>query len=127
MSNTPSMPVKQATLTTGEAIAYKGRLIAVDTSSKTAYLATASATRIVVGVNKESAASGADIVAVGGVWRFDNATSTDITQADIGNLAYVSNSYTVTRSSTTSIAGTIVDVDSNGVWIDVGVNTAIQS
>ena len=127
MANTPSMPVKQATLTTGEAITAVGQMIAVDTSAATAFAATASATRTVVGVNSEAAAISTSIGVVGGIWRFDNLTSTDITQADIGKLAYVSDSTTVTRESTVAIAGTVIDVDTNGVWIDVGVNTATQS
>lgn len=125
MANTPSMPVRQATLTAGEAITAKGQLIAVDTSSGAAYAATDSATRRVVGVNSETAASGAKIVAVSGIFGFANANSTDVAKTDIGTLCYVHDSVTVSMTSNDAKVGTVVDVDSVSglVYVNVGAST----
>jgi len=56
-----------------------------------------------------------------GVYRFGNSASTDlITIADIGNDCYVVDDQTVAKTSgtnTRSIAGTVFDVDADGVWV----------
>lgn len=58
-----------------------------------------------------------------GVFPFANSTSTDeITRADIGATAYIVDDQTVAKTSATntrSVAGTIRDVDSNGVWVEI--------
>ncbi len=56
-----------------------------------------------------------------GVFRFNNSAAGDaITAADIGGSAYIVDDETVAKTSgtnTRSIAGTIFDVDAQGVWV----------
>ncbi len=56
-----------------------------------------------------------------GLFRFANDGS--VARADIGGTAYVVDDQTVADndgSSTRSVAGTIKDVDADGVWIKIG-------
>ena len=55
-----------------------------------------------------------------GVFRWANADSIEV--ANIGSLVYVTEDATVTKTGggQNIIAGTVVDVDSSGVWIDTG-------
>lgn len=59
-----------------------------------------------------------------GCFQFGNSASTDlIARADIGGIAYIVDDQTVAKtdsSGTRKIAGAIVDVDSAGVWVQVG-------
>ncbi len=56
-----------------------------------------------------------------GVFQFANSASGDlIATADIGTVCYIVDDQTVAKtngSSTRSPAGTVVDVDANGVWV----------
>jgi hypothetical protein len=58
-----------------------------------------------------------------GTFRFKNSASTDqITRADISNSAYIVDDETVAKtngSSSRSVAGTIRDVDAQGVWVQI--------
>ncbi|MBI1246155.1 MAG: hypothetical protein GC202_14230 [Alphaproteobacteria bacterium] len=60
-----------------------------------------------------------------GVFRFANSTSTDeITQAEIGDDCYIVDDQTVAKtdgSSARSVAGKVINVDSLGVWVKVGL------
>jgi hypothetical protein len=60
-----------------------------------------------------------------GVFRFGNSSSADaITKAEIGDTCYLVDDQTVAKtngSSTRSAAGVIVDVDSAGVWVRMGI------
>jgi hypothetical protein len=59
-----------------------------------------------------------------GVFPFKNSASTDeITRAEIGDLCYIIDDQTVAKtsgSSARSLAGRIVDLDADGVWVDIG-------
>ena len=59
-----------------------------------------------------------------GFFRFGNSASADeITRAEIGDTAYIVDDQTVAKTdgtSTRSAAGKIVDVDSVGVWVQIG-------
>lgn len=59
-----------------------------------------------------------------GCFNFKNSASTDeITRADIGNVAYIVDDETVAKTDgtgTRSPAGKIIDIDVNGVWVDIG-------
>ena len=59
-----------------------------------------------------------------GVFNFKNSTSTDeITRAEIGDNCYIVDDETVAKtngSTTRSIAGKIIDLDSAGVWVSIG-------
>lgn len=58
-----------------------------------------------------------------GVFPFANSAAADeITRADIGASAYIVDDQTVAKTdgtSTRSVAGTIRDVDSDGVWVEI--------
>lgn len=58
-----------------------------------------------------------------GTYRFANSASTDaITKAEIGDDCYIVDDQTVAKTSgtnTRSIAGKIVDVDAQGVWVKI--------
>lgn len=58
-----------------------------------------------------------------GVFRYENSTAGDeITKAQIGDTCYWVDDYTVAKTSgtnTRSIAGEIVDVDADGVWVEL--------
>ena len=59
-----------------------------------------------------------------GIFRWNNSTSTDaITRTEIGLDCYIVDDNTVAKtngSSTRSVAGKIVDVDAQGVWVGSG-------
>lgn len=60
-----------------------------------------------------------------GVYPFRNSSAGDlITRAEIGDDCYIVDDQTVAKTSggsTRSIAGKIVDLDSDGVWVKVGI------
>jgi len=54
-----------------------------------------------------------------GVFRYNNSVANALALADVGRLAFVQSPDTVAKATTHSIgAGIVVEVDSNGVWID---------
>lgn len=71
--------------------------------------------------NSGGADGDARVVVRKGVFRFDNDGT--VTIADIGNTAWIVDDETVADNSATSTrseAGTIVDVDGDGVWVRIG-------
>lgn len=127
MANIAEMSLfKSCKLTTGEAFTEKEVLAVVKTDGL-AYNAVANTANCkVVGVNFDAYASGAVGVFRKGTFRFTNSTANPIAAKDIGSLAEVETSKIVrvagTSTWTTPVyAGTIIDVDSNGVMVDVGV------
>ena len=75
-------------------------------------------------VDNTAGADGAVTVEIEkGVFPFANSTSTDaITRAEIGDNAYIVDDQTVAKTdagATRSVAGKIVDVDADGVWIEI--------
>ncbi|MET4199074.1 hypothetical protein ABIA95_003074 [Bradyrhizobium sp. LA8.1] len=64
-----------------------------------------------------------------GVFKWNNSTSTDqITRTEIGSDCYIVDDNTVAKtngSSTRSVAGKVVDVDSDGVWVATGPGNVI--
>lgn len=60
-----------------------------------------------------------------GTFKFANSASGDlIAQADVGNDCYIVDDQTVAKTSATSTrsrAGQIVAVDSDGVWVQIGL------
>ncbi|MDT4835796.1 hypothetical protein FQZ97_694710 [compost metagenome] len=73
--------------------------------------------------NSSGAAGDARIETRRGVFAFANSAAGDeITRADIGATAYIVDDQTVAKTdgtSTRSVAGTIRDVDSDGVWVEI--------
>jgi hypothetical protein len=66
-----------------------------------------------------------------GTFRFANSAAADaITKAEIGDTCYIVDDQTVaktTDSATRSAAGQIVDVDTSGVWVRVGMDRLITT
>ena len=90
----------------------------VSTTLKAVGLATARAD------NTGGAAAAINVAFERGVFVFVNDVADPITKADVENSAYITDDQTVCRTSaasTKSIAGKIVDIDSSGVWIRIGL------
>jgi hypothetical protein len=56
-----------------------------------------------------------------GIFKFANG-STAVTAAMRGNLCYADDDQTVSSDETKPIAGTVYDVDSDGVWVLIQAN-----
>ena len=111
------------------AITEKGIMISVSTTgTPLAYKAADAANRRVVGVNEDvAAASGTDFVAISGYWLLDNSAVYPVTQCYIGAKCYVEDEQTVSISagSNSVVAGTVVDVVSAGVWVNIGADVTL--
>jgi hypothetical protein len=108
---------------------YAGAIAVLDASGNVKPAVTATGLTA-VGRFVERVANGATAAAVSvgvepGVFRFENSASADeITKAEIGDDAYLVDDQTVAKTSATStrsVAGKIVDVDDQGVWVRVGI------
>ena len=105
---------------------YAGSLVARDAAGYATPGATAT-TLIGVGranetIDNTGGANGAVSVEVEkGVFRFGNSAGDPITIADIGATCYIEDDETVSKTNaggnSQSVAGTIFDVDANGVWV----------
>lgn len=80
-------------------------------------------------VDNTGGAAGDELIKIEpGVFRWANSDS--IAQSDVGQLAYIVDDQTVAKgdgSGTRSIAGTIMGVDSSGVWVLSGLAVEISS
>lgn len=122
--NTPRRDSKQFSYPVAASTTiYAGSLVALDASGN-AVPGTVSTTLVAAGRAEQtvdnSAGSAADLsVEVRqGTFRWENGES--ITKAHIGDPAYIIDDQTVGRTddtSTRSVAGVIVDVDPDGVWV----------
>lgn len=110
-------------------ICYEGGIACRDASGNLTPGATAT-TLVTMGIftgradNTGGAAAAIEASYRPGIYRFDNsATTDDITKAEIGDDCYIVDDQTVAKTSgtnTRSVAGTVVDVDSLGVWVRLG-------
>lgn len=125
--NTPEMtnvsPFKS--LTTAEAFGDKGVLVAVKIADGLAYKAVTTVGYRVVGINFDTAASGAVMQIREGKFRFANSSTHPVTAAHIGNYCDIETEKIVAAPGTSTIsappkAGRVVNVDTNGVWVSVG-------
>jgi hypothetical protein len=106
-------------------IIYAGSLVARDAAGNAIPGATAvgilGAGRAAETVDNALGLAGAKTVEVEkGVFRFDNLAADLVTIADIGNPCYIVDDQTVAATdggATRSIAGTVFDVDAQGVWV----------
>jgi hypothetical protein len=75
--------------------------------------------------NSEGANGDKNVDARAGVFRFENSAGADeITIAEIGDNCFIVDDQTVAKTdatSTRSIAGKIVQVDAQGVWVKLGL------
>ena len=108
---------------------FAGSLVALNAAGNAIPAATATGL-IVIGRAEErvvnAGAAGVERVPVRrGVFRWANSTSTDeITRAEIGDDCWAVDDQTVAKTSATntrSVAGKIVDVDAQGVWVRSGI------
>lgn len=107
-------------------VIYAGALVCLDSNGH-AVPGTESTTLIPVGRAEKSvtggAADGDEVIDVKpGVFKYENADG--IAQTDVGSDAYVVDDQTVALGSggaTRSICGKIVQVDTDGVWVAVGL------
>jgi hypothetical protein len=108
---------------------YAGALVMLNASGHARPGATATGQRA-VGVAQERKANGstagAETIRVWpGVFRFDNSTAGDaIAQADVGADCFIVDDERVAKtngSSTRSVAGKVVAVDAQGVWVKIGI------
>lgn len=104
---------------------YAGTMLALLTSSGEAVAGGDASTGNVVGVAETTVLGDgvARVEASFGCFQFANSASGDLIAAgDIGGIAYVVDNQTVAKtdsSGTRMIAGAIVDVDANGVWVEI--------
>ena len=74
--------------------------------------------------NSAGAAGDVQAAVAPGVYRFANSAAGDlIAKAEIGDDCYIVDDQTVAKTdgtSTRSVAGKIVDVDADGVWVKLG-------
>ncbi|NRA56244.1 MAG: hypothetical protein HRU23_19045 [Gammaproteobacteria bacterium] len=102
---------------------YAGALVVLNAAGDAAPGTTALGLKVrgVSQENVDNTAGGKKVNSMAGIFRLGNDGS--ITRADIGNTAYIVDDQTVADTdgtNTRSAAGTIVDVDSVGVWVQVG-------
>ena len=80
--------------------------------------------------NSAGAAGAVTATAKRGTFRFANSAAADaITAAEIGDVCYIVDDQTVAKTSgtaTRSVAGVIMDVDSAGVWVQMGFDSYVS-
>jgi predicted RecA/RadA family phage recombinase len=131
--NTPSRPGKVLYLPLAAAtIIYAGTLVAVNTAGN-AVPASDTTLLVVVGRaeqtvdNSAGAAGDLSINVEKGVFRYPNSATNAVDPDDKGKWAYVEDDQTVAETSAHKVkAGRVIDVDADGVWIDVSANTITQ-
>lgn len=111
----------------GSTLIYAGAIVAMGADGYAVPMSTATTLkgigRAQERVDNSSGADGAETVRVDrGIFRYANSAAADeITAADIGNDCYGVDDQTVAKTdgtSTRSVAGTIFDVDAQGVWVE---------
>lgn len=117
-----AVPVAAATMI------YGGHMVALSVAGL-AVPASAVAAQITLGVSDEyadntaGAASATSVnVRRGKAWKLANLTGDAVTQADVGKSCYVADSITVAKTSNSAarpIAGTVIAVDADGVWVEI--------
>ncbi len=97
---------------------YVGALVAVNTDGKAVAASDASGLKV-IGCAQNAAISGENVDVEEGCFAYDG---TGIDNGDIGKTVYVVDDQTVSLSAGTNgvIAGTVYDVDAEGVWVAIG-------
>lgn len=105
---------------------YAGTLISLLTATGNAVRGGTAATGAAVGVAEETVIGDGirTVTARRGCFQFANSAAADlIARADIGATCYIADDQTVAKTdggATRKIAGTVIDVDAGGVWVEVG-------
>lgn len=109
---------------------YAGGMVTLLTADGTAVAAGTASAGAAVGVAEDTVkGDGTATVRVRlGTFRFDNSTSTDaIAAKNVGAKCYIADDQTVAltdNSGARKVAGVIVDVDDDGVWVRLGPDIA---
>lgn len=70
-------------------------------------------------VDNSAGAAGAERIEIHrGIFAWANSTGAALTRADIGSTCYIEDDQTVAKTGT-AVAGTVFDVDAQGVWVDM--------
>lgn len=113
---------------------YAGGIAVLDSAGNCKPAVTATGL-IAVGCFIETVANGATAAAVNvnverGIFRYANSADSDaITKAEVGDVCYLVDDQTVAKthgSGTRSPAGLVVDVDSGGVWVQIGCDSLLS-
>lgn len=116
-------------LVAGSATIYAGGMVTLLASGGYAVSAGTASAGIAVGVARDTVSGGGTnglnrVEVERGCFRFKNSASGDlITHAEIGTACYIVDDETVAKTDNSAArkkAGTVVEVDSDGVWVDVG-------
>lgn len=131
--NTPEMAsslgmiheIKMAGSTTIE----QGKMVGINSSGYAVEMsATTGLTHAGVALESvtNSGSAGAEMIRVrSGTFKLANKSGDEIDQADVGLSCYVEDDQTVRATSAgTSVAGKVIQVDSDGVWVQCGLATA---
>jgi hypothetical protein len=130
--DTPARSGETVALLQGSNVIYRGSMVAVDAAGKAVAASDTASTKVVgraqsMQVNTGTAYSATRTIDVRrGLFRWTNGGV--FTIANIGDFAYVEDDATVTTAALASndiIAGIIVDVDADGVWVDTYAIPAI--
>jgi hypothetical protein len=119
-------PVKGSTTIYQGALVVMSSGVAIPGKTATGLVTLGVATETVENAGSDGAVS---VEVKRGTFKFFNDSGAAVTSADIGKTAYVVDDQTVSKSdgaagedpATRSAAGTIIDVDSDGVWVRVGL------
>ncbi|MCO5083076.1 MAG: hypothetical protein M9955_15645 [Rhizobiaceae bacterium] len=119
--NRSTAPMKGSTKIWNGAIVVMDSGLAVPGKTATGLVVLGIATDTVDNTGGDGAAK---VTAERGCFKFANSTSTDaIAGSEIGKDCYLVDDQTVAKtngSSTRSVAGKVIDVDSDGVWVALG-------
>ena len=117
---TSTVPVKGATTILQGALVVMQSGLAVPGKTATALTVIGVAEETVVNAGADGASS---ITPLRGCFKFFNDGADPVAAADIGKDCYIVDDQTVAKTSgtnTRSIAGKLMDVDADGVWVRVG-------
>lgn len=102
-----------------------GCMLAVKPADGLIYKAANTAGLRVVGINDNMTgdlAIGDTVRASQGIYCLTNSTGSAVAAANLNNTCVVEDNFTVATSASKGVvAGTVVAIDSAGVWVDVGV------
>lgn len=124
--DTPVRAGRAAVYTQGSNTIYAGAMVAVNASGVAVPAADSSGLAVVGCAAEKSDNTGSSysssetIEVLKGIFRWANGNSLD--DGDIGSIVYAMDDQTVKSSGVTNfvIAGSVVDVDADGVWVETG-------
>jgi hypothetical protein len=123
MANTEEKKTQSRRMVLSAPITEKGLMVGVNTVTGLITKATDSGSIRVIGLNEATGVTGDSLDIRSGIFLMDNDTTHPMVKADIGQHAncYVIDEHTVGHTSTNGcVAGDVVDVVTEGVWLFVG-------